>query len=118
MTRDNNLLGKFDLTGIPSAPRGVPQIEVVFEVDANGYVAFPLPQWSSADVGDWCSIMKVSASDKGTGKTESVTIENDKSRLSQDDIDRVRFSPVCQRSGMVLTSRAASLDGCGRRDVR
>lgn len=70
LTKDNNLLGKFDLTDIPPAPRGVPQIEVTFEIDANG-------------------IMKVSASDKGTGKSESITITNDKGRLSQDDIDRM-----------------------------
>ena len=70
MTKDNNLLGKFDLTGIPPAPRGVPQIEVSFELDANG-------------------ILKVSAGDKGTGKSESITITNDKGRLSQDEIDRM-----------------------------
>ncbi|KAK0463575.1 heat shock protein 70 [Desarmillaria tabescens] len=70
MTQDNNLLGKFELTGIPPAPRGVPQIEVTFEVDANG-------------------IMKVSAADKATGKTESITIKNEKGRLSQDEIDRM-----------------------------
>ncbi|PBK78777.1 heat shock protein 70 [Armillaria solidipes] len=70
MTQDNNLLGKFELTGIPPAPRGVPQIEVTFEVDANG-------------------IMKVSAADKGTGKTESITIKNEKGRLSQEEIDRM-----------------------------
>lgn len=70
MTKDNNLLGKFDLTGIPAAPRGVPQIEVSFELDANG-------------------ILKVSAGDKGTGKSESITITNDKGRLSQDEIDRM-----------------------------
>ncbi len=70
MTKDNNLLGKFELTNIPPAPRGVPQIEVTFEIDANG-------------------IMKVSAADKGTGKTESITITNDKGRLSQEDIDRM-----------------------------
>jgi len=70
MTKDNNLLGKFELTGIPPAPRGVPQIEVTFEVDANG-------------------IMKVSAADKGTGKSESITITNDKGRLSQEEIDRM-----------------------------
>ncbi|PWN41166.1 heat shock protein 70 [Ceraceosorus guamensis] len=70
MTKDNNLLGKFELTGIPPAPRGVPQIEVTFEVDANG-------------------IMKVSASDKGTGKAESITITNDKGRLSPEDIERM-----------------------------
>lgn len=70
MTKDNNLLGKFDLTGIPPAPRGVPQIEVSFELDANG-------------------ILKVTAGDKGTGKAESITITNDKGRLSQEEIDRM-----------------------------
>ena len=70
LTKDNNLLGKFDLTGIPPAPRGVPQIEVSFDLDANG-------------------ILKVSASDKGTGKAESITITNDKGRLSQEEIDRM-----------------------------
>ncbi|CRG84107.1 78 kDa glucose-regulated protein homolog [Talaromyces islandicus] len=70
MTKDNNLLGKFELTGIPPAPRGVPQIEVSFDLDANG-------------------ILKVSASDKGTGKAESITITNDKGRLTQEEIDRM-----------------------------
>ncbi|TFK19373.1 heat shock protein 70 [Coprinopsis marcescibilis] len=70
LTKDNNLLGKFELTSIPPAPRGVPQIEVTFEIDANG-------------------IMKVSAADKGTGKSESITITNEKGRLSQEDIDRM-----------------------------
>lgn len=70
MTKDNNLLGKFDLNGIPPAPRGVPQIEVTFEIDANG-------------------ILKVSAHEKGTGKQESITITNDKGRLSQEEIDRM-----------------------------
>jgi heat shock protein 5 len=70
MTKDNNLLGKFELTGIPPAPRGVPQIEVSFELDANG-------------------ILKVTAGDKGTGKAESITITNDKGRLSQEEIDRM-----------------------------
>ena len=70
MTKDNNLLGKFELTNIPPAPRGVPQIEVSFELDANG-------------------ILRVTAGDKGTGKSESITITNDKGRLSQDDIDRM-----------------------------
>jgi endoplasmic reticulum chaperone BiP len=70
MTKDNNILGKFELTGIPPAPRGVPQIEVSFELDANG-------------------ILKVSAHDKGTGKQESITITNDKGRLTQDEIDRM-----------------------------
>ncbi|KAF3492319.1 glucose-regulated protein [Arthroderma uncinatum] len=70
MTKDNNLLGKFELTGIPPAPRGVPQIEVSFELDPNG-------------------ILKVTAGDKGTGKAESITITNDKGRLSQEEIDRM-----------------------------
>jgi len=70
MTKDNNLLGKFELTGIPPAPRGVPQIEVTFEIDANG-------------------IMKVGAADKGTGKSESITIKNEKGRLSKEDIERM-----------------------------
>ncbi|KAL0072783.1 ATPase with role in protein import into the ER [Marasmius tenuissimus] len=70
MTKDNHLLGKFELTGIPPAPRGVPQIEVTFQIDANG-------------------ILHVSAADKGTGKSESITITNDKSRLSQEEIDRM-----------------------------
>ncbi|KAH7648538.1 hypothetical protein FG379_000563 [Cryptosporidium bovis] len=70
MTKDNNLLGKFELTGIPPAPRGVPQIEVTFEVDTDG-------------------ILQVSAKDKGTGKSEKITITNDKGRLSQEDIERM-----------------------------
>ncbi|KIY52863.1 heat shock protein 70 [Fistulina hepatica ATCC 64428] len=72
MTRDNNLLGKFELKGIPPAPKGVPQIEVTFELDAN-------------------SIMRVSASDKGTGKSESITIKNEKGRLSQEEIENMIF---------------------------
>ncbi|KAJ2698945.1 ATPase with role in protein import into the ER [Coemansia sp. IMI 203386] len=70
LTKDNNRLGKFDLTNIPPAPRGVPQIEVTFEIDANG-------------------ILKVSAIDKGTGKGESITIANNKGRLSEEDIERM-----------------------------
>ncbi|WPH02512.1 Hypothetical protein R9X50_00537700 [Acrodontium crateriforme] len=70
MTKDNNLLGKFELTGIPPAPRGQPQIEVSFELDANG-------------------ILRVSAGDKGTGKSESITITNDKGRLSAEEIERM-----------------------------
>lgn len=70
MTKDNNLLGKFELTGIPAAPRGVPQIEVKFSLDANG-------------------ILTVSAQDKGTGRTESVTIKNDSDRLTKDEIARM-----------------------------
>jgi len=70
LTKDNNQLGKFELNGIPPAPRGIPQIEVTFEIDANG-------------------ILKVAASDKGTGNSESITITNEKGRLSQEDIDRM-----------------------------
>jgi heat shock protein 5 len=70
MTKDNHKLGQFDLTGIPGAPRGVPQIEVTFEIDANG-------------------ILNVAAVEKGSGKTEKITITNDKGRLSQEDIDRM-----------------------------
>ncbi|KAG5663341.1 hypothetical protein HG530_009599 [Fusarium avenaceum] len=70
LTKDNNILGKFELTGIPPAPRGVPQIEVSFELDANG-------------------ILKVSAHDKGTGKQESITITNDKGRLTPEEIERM-----------------------------
>ena len=69
-TKDNNLLGKFELTGIPPAPRGVPQIEVTFDIDANG-------------------ILNVSASDKSTGKSNKITITNDKGRLSKEDIERM-----------------------------
>mmetsp|Transcript_2931 Transcript_2931/g.4310 ORF Transcript_2931/g.4310 Transcript_2931/m.4310 type:complete len:656 (-) Transcript_2931:392-2359(-) len=70
MTKDNRLLGKFELTGIPPAPRGVPQIEVQLEIDANG-------------------ILQVSAQDKGTGKAEKITITADKGRLSEDEIERM-----------------------------
>jgi heat shock protein 5 len=70
MTKDNHLLGKFELTGIPPAPRGVPQIEVTFEIDANG-------------------ILQVSAEDKGTGKAEKITITAEKGRLSTEEIERM-----------------------------
>ncbi|CAD6566737.1 MAG: 70-kilodalton heat shock protein [Cyphobasidiales sp. Tagirdzhanova-0007] len=69
-TKDNNLLGKFELSGIPPAPRGVPQIEVTFDVDANG-------------------ILNVNAADKTTGKSSKITITNDKGRLSKEDIERM-----------------------------
>ena len=70
MTKDNHLLGKFDLTAIPTAPRGVPQIEVTFDIDANG-------------------ILNVSACDKSTGKVNKITITNDKGRLSKEEIERM-----------------------------
>merc|ERR1712228_455530 len=67
---DNHLLGKFDLTGIPPAPRGVPQIEVTFDIDANG-------------------ILNVSAVDKSTNKQSKITITNDQGRLSKEEIERM-----------------------------
>ena len=70
MTKDNNLLGKFELIGIPPAPRGVPQIDVTFAIDVN-------------------SILKVSAAEKSAGKEKSVTITNDKGRLSKEEIERM-----------------------------
>merc|ERR1712072_806018 len=66
----NHILGKFNLEGIPPAPRGVPQIEVTFDIDANG-------------------ILNVSAVDKGTGKENKITITNDTGRLSKDDIEKM-----------------------------
>jgi L1 cell adhesion molecule like protein len=69
-TKDNNLLGKFELSGIPPAPRGVPQIEVTFDLDANG-------------------ILNVSAEDKSTGKKNKITITNDKGRLSKEEIEQM-----------------------------
>ena len=70
MTKDNHILGKFNLEGIPPAPRGVPQIEVTFDIDANG-------------------ILNVSAVDKGTGKQNKITITNDKGRLSKEEIEKM-----------------------------
>ena len=70
MTKDNHKLGNFGLTGIPPAPRGVPQVEVTFDIDANG-------------------ILNVSALDKSSGKQEKITITNDKGRLSKDEIERM-----------------------------
>merc|ERR1712100_809866 len=70
MTKDNHALGKFDMTGIPPAPRGQPQIEVTFEIDSNG-------------------ILNVAAHDKGTGKKESITITNDTGRLSEEQIEKM-----------------------------
>ncbi len=69
-TKDNNMLGKFELSGIPPAPRGVPQINVVFDIDANG-------------------ILNVSAEDKTTGIKNKITITNDKGRLTKDEIERM-----------------------------
>jgi endoplasmic reticulum chaperone BiP len=70
MTKANRLLGQFELSGIPPAPRGIPQIEVSFDVDANG-------------------ILSISAQDKGTGKVQSLTITSEKGRLSEEEIERM-----------------------------
>ena len=70
MTKDNHMLGKFNLDGIPPAPRGIPQIEVTFDIDANG-------------------ILNVTAQDKGTSKTSKITITNEKGRLSKDEIEKM-----------------------------
>merc|ERR1712099_141278 len=70
MTKDNHLLGKFDLTGIPPAARGVPQLEVTFEIDVNG-------------------ILRVSAEDKGTGNKEKIEIKNDANRLTPEEVERM-----------------------------
>merc|ERR1712151_342876 len=70
MTKDNHLLGKFELGGFPPAPRGQPQIEVTFEIDSNG-------------------ILNVGAEDKGTGKSEKITITNDKGRLTEEQIEKM-----------------------------
>ncbi|GLV37500.1 Heat shock protein 68 [Carabus blaptoides fortunei] len=112
MTRDNNVLGTFDLTGIPPAPRGVPQIEVTFDLDANG-------------------ILNVSAKESGTGNTRNITIKNDRGRLSQKDIDRMladaekyrdederqraRVSARNQLEGYVFSVKQATADGAGDR---
>ena len=70
MTKDNNILGKFQLEGIPPMPRGVPQVDVTFDIDANG-------------------ILNVSALEKSTGKEQKITIKNDKGRMSADEIERL-----------------------------
>ena len=83
-TKDNNLLGKFELSGIPPAPHGAPQLKVTFDVDANG-------------------ILNVSAADKSTGKSNRLSITNDKGRLSKEEIERMvndaeRYKGVCRLS--------------------
>jgi heat shock 70kDa protein 1/2/6/8 len=98
MTKDNNLLGKFNLEGIPPAARGVPQIEVTFDVDANG-------------------IMNVSAVDKATGKENKITITNDKGRLSKDDIERMvneaeRFKDEDEKRRKFVESKNALENYC------
>jgi len=93
MTKDNHLLGKFDLTGIPPSPRGVPQIEVSFEVDANG-------------------ILQVSAEDKGTGKLEQITITAEKGRLSEDEINRmIREAEEFEEEDRKIKERVDAFNG-------
>jgi L1 cell adhesion molecule like protein len=70
MTKDNHVLGKFQLEGIPPMPRGVPQVDVTFDIDANG-------------------ILNVSALEKSTGKEQKIQIKNDKGRMSADEIERL-----------------------------
>merc|ERR1711976_57083 len=78
MTKDNHMLGKFDLQNIPPAPRGVPQIEVTFEIDVNG-------------------VLRVSAEDKGAGSKEQIIISNDQNRLTPEDIERMVLMPRSSR---------------------
>jgi hypothetical protein len=90
-TKDNNLLGKFELSGIPPAPRGVPQVEVTFDIDANG-------------------ILNVSAADKTTGKSNRITITNDKGRLSKEEIERmVDEAEKYKGTQLVFTVRFSSI---------
>jgi len=87
MTKDNHLLGNFDLIGIPAAPRGVPQIEVTFDIDANG-------------------ILNVEAEEKGTGKKNKITITNDKGRLTQEEVDRmVNEAAKCEADDKLVRER-------------
>merc|ERR1719510_416753 len=88
---DNHNLGKFDLTGLPPAPRGTPQIEVTFDIDAN-------------------CILNVSAVDKSTGKKEKITITNDKGRLSAEEIERMvndaeKFKAEDDKQKEVITAK-------------
>jgi len=93
MTKDNHLLGKFELSGIPPAPRGVPQIDVTFEVDANG-------------------ILQVSAEDQGTGKREEITITAEKGRLSEEEIERmVREAEEFAESDKLLKDKIDARNG-------
>ncbi|VDP93475.1 unnamed protein product [Echinostoma caproni] len=93
MTKDNNLLGKFDLTGIPPAPRGVPQIEVTFEIDVNG-------------------ILTVTAEDKGTGRKNNINIVRDNNRLSKEDIEKmVNDAKLYAEEDKKLAARAEAKNG-------
>ena len=91
MTKDNNLLGKFELTGIPPAPRGVPQIEVTFDLDANG-------------------ILNVTAVDKSTGRENKITITNDKGAAAAADLFTAVYH-LPRQGGWV--GRRWESSGCG-----
>ena len=94
MTKDNNILGKFELSGIPPAPRGVPQIEVTFDINADG-------------------ILNVSAKDSSTGKSKNITITNDKGRLSQEEIDKmVRDAEKFKDEDEKERTRVAAKNAC------
>ena len=93
MTKDNHYIGRFELTGIPPAPRGVPQIEVTFMVDANG-------------------ILQVTAEERGTGKSESITITADQGRLSDEDIERmVREAAEYEEEDRLVRDRMNARNG-------
>merc|ERR1712085_5928 len=96
MVKDNHLLGKFEMGGIPPAPRGQPQIEVTFEIDSNG-------------------LLNVGAEDKATGKGEKITITNDKGRLSEEQIEKMVKERVDAKNsfdGYVHSMRSAT-EGSG-----
>ena len=91
-TKDNNLLGKFELSGIPPAPRGIPQIEVTFDVDANG-------------------ILNVSAYDRTTKKSNHITITNDKGRLSKEEIERMVSEAEKYKADEAASAHISAKDG-------
>jgi heat shock protein 5 len=93
MTKDNHPLGKFELTGVPPAPRGIPQIEVTFQVNTDG-------------------ILEVTAADKGTGKSEKITISSEKGRLSEEDIQRmVEEAEEYAKDDQIVMERMAARNG-------
>ena len=89
MTRDNHKLGSFDLMGIPPAPKGVPSIDVTFEIDANG-------------------VLNVSARDNSTGKHNAITITNDKGRLSKEEIEKMVSDVRSSRPTTTASGRGSS----------
>merc|ERR1719235_3166469 len=84
MTKDNHKLGQFDMTGIPPAPRGQPQIEVTFEIDSNGILNV-----GAEDKGTGNAEKITITNDKGTGNAEKITITNDKGRLTEEEIEKM-----------------------------